>query len=116
MNEFPPVFCDRNLHISNADLRTDEIEDTVQEVKTVSFPRAHSILRQHLASIGGKSLPIEMPGPNGSNLYWYSMRNHVVILQIFDDGERWEIYTSLSTDNKASLADACSGLTSLGTA
>jgi hypothetical protein len=115
MNEPLPVLCDRTSYISNADLRANEIEDIAHEVKTVSLPKAHSILRQHLASIGGKSLAIEMPGPNGSSLCWYSMRNHIVILQTFDDGERWEIYTSLSAGNKASLADACSGLASLVT-
>lgn len=114
MNVSSPPSFDRTL-ISNADLRADEIEDTAHEVKTISFPKAHSTLRQHLVRIGAKSLDIETPGPNGSSLYWYSVSGHLVILQCFDDGERWEIYTSLSADNKASLADACSGLASLVT-
>lgn len=49
-----------------------------------------------------------MPGPNGSSLYWYSLESHIVILQVFEDSGQWEIYTSLSAGNKASLTDACS--------
>jgi hypothetical protein len=71
------------------------------------------VIPQHLVKIGGRSLNIAIPGPNDSSLHWYAMRGHIVIFQAFDDDERWEIYTSLSSGNKVLLADACSVLSSL---
>jgi hypothetical protein len=79
-------------------------------------PKTHTLLLRHLASIGARSMNIEMQGPNNSILRWYSMRGHVVVFQTMVEDDRWEIYTSLSSGNKVQLADACGALTGLATA
>jgi hypothetical protein len=93
-----------------------DVWDTLHKLNRTGEPNAHLFLQNHLAKIGARSLEIEIPGPNGSSLQWYSMRNHIVIFQVFDEEDRWEIYTSLSAGNKVLLADACSALTSLASA
>jgi hypothetical protein len=88
-----------------------EVWDASQAAKAKQ--NAHILTRQHLVKIGGRSLNIAIPGPNNSSLHWYAMRGHIVIFQAFNDDERWEIFTSLSSGNKVLLADAYSALSSL---
>lgn len=110
MNAISPASDDRTPCLSDNGLYTNQAEEMAPEFNCSSVLRAHRGLRKHLVRIGAKSLHIETPGPDGSNLCWYSMRSHIIILQTFDDDEQWEIYTSLSGKNKASLVEACSGL------
>ena len=79
-------------------------------------PKTYPLLLRHLASIGTRSMNIEIQGPNKSVLRWFSIRDHVVIVQTMEEDDQWEIYTSLSSDNKVQLADACSALTSFAAA
>lgn len=90
-----------------------EIWDEAHRCERSDSMSAQAAIRHQLVKIGAKATSIEVAGPNQSRLTWYSLRGHLVILQDFADGEHWEIYTSLSAENKASLEEACAALSNL---
>lgn len=61
-----------------------------------------SAITKTLAEVGARGLGI-FDGPNGSELKFYAVNGTVIIVQVFADGDGYEVFSPLHNSNSISL-------------